>query len=346
MNRRQPLVSICIPTYNGSETIEKTLNEIVPQLNSDFEIIINDDSSTDNTFEIVKIFQSNYQNIKVSHNKKNLGMDGNFHRTTQLAAGKYIWFCGQDDILGDGILQQVYKMISNNKDIGILNLNFSQYDHHMKKCLIKSFFEASTFDQNIVKDNEELYFNTPEEYYKVFTQPPSFLPSVVMLREYWLTTDVKPFYGTFFVQLGVLLLNMHKHRIGVFTTPLIKGRIPDNQWQEDGSKLFSIMTGDLVARKIAFNHNKNLPSRIYNRDFLRYTLNLLFLVYNSKVKGYSCSDENVKHIKIIYGVGFLYYFYAIPLLYSNKAILMFVYYPLNLFKKTLFLFDYFKRIRL
>ena len=61
-------------------------------------------------------------------------MDGNFHKVTKLATGKYVWFCGQDDLLCDGVIKQAIKMVSN-KNIGILNLNFSQYDHNMKKCL-------------------------------------------------------------------------------------------------------------------------------------------------------------------------------------------------------------------
>ena len=279
MSYFQPLISICIPTYNGASTIEKTLNEIIPQLNSNFEIVISDDVSTDETVNMVEKIQLSCEYIKIFKNEQNLGMDGNFHKTTQLASGKYIWFCGQDDLLSDGILQQALEMIINNNDVGILNLNFSQYDHDMQNCLTQSFFEISTFNKEIVQNNKELYFDTPEEYYQVFTQPPSFLPSVVMLREYWLTTDVKQFYGTYFVQVGVLLMNMHKHRIGVFTVPLIKGRIPDDQWQQDGNKLFSIMTGDLVAKKIAFDQNNELPYRIFHRDKLRYSLNYIFLLY-------------------------------------------------------------------
>ena len=211
-------------------------------------------------------------------------MDGNFHKVTKLATGKYVWFCGQDDLLCDGVIKQAIKMVSN-KNIGILNLNFSQYDHNMKKCLTESFFEESTFNKKLVQTSDELYFDSPREYYSVYTQPPSFLPSVVILREYWLTSDIRQFYGTFFVQVGVLLLNMHKHRIGVFNVPLIKGRIPNDQWQEDGSKLFEIMTGDLVAKNIAFKANKNLPYHIFQRDKLRYTLNFLFFLQKCRATG-------------------------------------------------------------
>jgi glycosyltransferase involved in cell wall biosynthesis len=336
MNKFLPLISICIPTYNGARTIKKTLNAIISQASNDFEIILSDDASTDDTPEIVKKMQSNFNIIKLFHNKENLGMDGNFHRTTQLARGKYIWFCGQDDILCDGVLQQVLKMIKSNKDIGILNLNFSQYDHNMINCLIESFFDVSTFDQKLVKENKELYFNTPKEYYKIFTQPPSFLPSLVMLREYWTTTDVKQFYGTYFIQVGVLLLNMHKNRIGVYTVPLIRGRIPDDQWQQDGNELFSVMTGDLAAKKIAFDINQNLPYEIYKRDRLKYLLNYIFLVYKCKISGLKFSPGNVITLKKIFEGSLYKYIYVILVFYTPTIILRMIVFPGKYIKRLLF----------
>lgn len=345
-NKKAPLISICIPTYNGASTIGKTLNQIIPQLNNEFEIIISDDVSSDETVKIVEEIQLSCKYLIIFTNEHNLGMDGNFHKSTQLASGKYIWFCGQDDLLGDGVLQQAYKMIKNNNDIGILNLNFSQYYHDMQKCLTKSFLEISTFKKEVVVSNTELYFDTPEQYYQVFTQSPSFLPSVIMLREYWLSTDAQQFYGTYFVHVGVLLMNMHKHKIGVLTIPLIKGRIPNDQWQQDGNKLFSIMTGDLVAKKIAFEKNDKLPYRIYKRDRLRYSLNYIFLLHSARKRNFSPDHHNIAHLKAIYGNYFLYYVYILPLIYRSRTFLSLIYYPLYVLKIILFKFPVFKQLRL
>ena len=331
----KPLVSICIPTFNGAGTLSKTLDIIIPQLSKSFEIIISDDCSTDDTLSIAREFQSRFNIIKVFKNNKNLGMDKNFHKVTQLASGKYIWFCGQDDLLGEGILSQVIKMLTENSDIGILNLNFSQYEHYMKKCITPSFFELCSFDKERIKNNKELYFDTPKQYYEVFTQPPSFLPSVVMLREFWETTNSELFYGTYFVQVGVLLMNMHKKRIGVFTAPLIKGRIPDDQWQQDGNKLFSIMTGDLVAKKIAFDINHNLPYEIYNRDRIKYLLNYIFLVCKCKVSGLKSSSDTVIKLKNIFEGNLFLYMYVILVFYMPTIALRMIVFPGKYIKKLI-----------
>jgi len=340
----KPLVSICIPTYNGAGTLSRTLDAMVPQLSENIEIIINDDCSNDNTLNIAREYQAGFNTIKVFKNNKNLGMDKNFHKITQLASGKFIWFCGQDDLLGSGVIKQALKMVSNN-NIGILNLNFSQYDHYMKTCLTESFFEESTFDKKLVQTSDELYFDTPDEYYSVYTQPPSFLPSVVMLREYWLTTDVKQFYGSYFVQVGVLLMNMHKHRIGVFNIPLIKGRIPNDQWQHDGSKLFAIMTGDLVAKNISFKLNKKLPYHIFQRDKLRYSLNFLFLLQKSRATGIVSRNHNSIQLKSVFGNSLVYYFYILPLLNLNVKVLNLLSIPLSFVKKILLKITIIKNLR-
>jgi len=334
MEESSPLVSICIPAYNGATTLSNTLDKILSQLTGDFEVIVCDDSSTDETLRIAQEYHAQHSSIKVFENDVNLGMDRNFHKTTQLASGKYVWFCGQDDYLENGVLKVVVEMLSN-ENVGILNLNFSQYDHNMKECLTRSFFEVSTFNKSFIEKNEKLYFDTPDQYYQVFTQPPSFLPSVVMLREYWETTDVKQFYGTYFIQVGVLLSNMHKNRIGVFTIPLIMGRVPDDQWQQDGNKLFSIMTGDLEAKKIAFESNHSLPCRIYYRDRMKYLLNYIFLVYKCKVSGLEPSSDAVLKLKNIFGGYFFIYMYAVLVLYMPTIVLSTIVFPAKYIKKLM-----------
>jgi len=340
-----PLISICIPSYNGAETISKTLDVIIPQLSEKFEIIICDDCSTDATLNIAENYQLKFNSIKVFKNNKNLGMDKNFHRTTQLASGKFIWFCGQDDLLEEGVLSQAVKMLTENIDIGILNLNFSQYDHNMVNCITPSYFDLCSFDKKKIRSNKELYFSTPEEYYNIFTQPPSFLPSVVMLREYWDMTNIDIFKGTYFIQVGVLLMNMHLKGIGVFTTPLIKGRIPDDQWQSDGNKLFSVMTGELKAKKIAFTSNSYLPFNIFERDKIRYVLNFIFMFYACKKKNMVMTNEKKSMVEFVFKDYPLSNLYLKLVMNSPIILLTAIYYPLVMVKKILFKFSSIRNLR-
>ena len=75
-----PLVSICIPTYNGSSYIEETLECVINQTYSNIEIIITDDSSTDDTALICKRYAKKDQRIKFYQNEINLGLIGNWKK--------------------------------------------------------------------------------------------------------------------------------------------------------------------------------------------------------------------------------------------------------------------------
>ena len=328
------MVSICIPSYNGGEYFKKTLNSIIPHLNADYELIVSDDCSTDGTYQEALRAANECRYVKSYQNLHNLGMDKNFHQAVKLARGRYVWFCGQDDLLGEEIIKTVPEILKSN-DLSILNLNFSQYDHEMEICLMKSFFERTTFNKESLSTHSLLVFDGPDDYFRTFTQPPSFLPSVVMLREYWSDSDAKKFYGTHFVQVGLVLLNFGSGRIGAYTTPLIKGRVPNNQWQSNGNKLFEIMTGDILAKKIAFESNVRLPISILKRDIKKYTLNYIFLIYECRLRGLTTEFINFTALKYIYISGALYWIYILPVGVMPIYLLKFFIIPLKFLKKIL-----------
>lgn len=339
-----PLLSICIPTYNGGNFFLKTIDSIVPYITSDVELIVSDDCSSDQTYANALGLSEGRSNVKVIRNKVNIGMDANFYESVKHASGKYIWFCGQDDQLGEEVIISVLNILKIH-NISVLNLNFSQYDHEMTNCIMPSFFERASFDHNMAKASELLLFNNANDYFKVFTQPPSFLPSVVMLRQYWNDRDVSLFSGTHFVQVGLILLNLDKGIVAAYTPPLIKGRVPNDQWQADGERLFTIMTGDLKAKKIAFDLNINLPRRIYRRDKFKYLLNYPFLILHCKTIGLKASSGHVGTLRFIFGGSGIFWLYLLPFLFFPAVGLKLLLAPGIFLKRILFKFSFFERLR-
>ena len=82
---------------------------------------------------------SHYDFVRVFKNDSNLGMDKNFEKTAKLCNGKFVWFFGQDDQLYPGSIEKVVKIIRNNKNLGIVYLNYDQYDNNLEKILNKSY---------------------------------------------------------------------------------------------------------------------------------------------------------------------------------------------------------------
>jgi glycosyltransferase involved in cell wall biosynthesis len=70
-----PIISICIPTYNRADFLKICINNIINQdafSENKIEIVISDNNSPDNTYEVVKTFQKNYSNIKYFKNHENI----------------------------------------------------------------------------------------------------------------------------------------------------------------------------------------------------------------------------------------------------------------------------------
>jgi len=110
-----PLVSVIVPNYNHANFLEERLNSIVNQTFKDYEIILMDDASTDQSVTILKKF-STYS--KVSHlviNKKNSGSPfKQWKKGIELAKGKYIWIAESDDSCKPIFIQELLSKFTNN----------------------------------------------------------------------------------------------------------------------------------------------------------------------------------------------------------------------------------------
>jgi glycosyltransferase involved in cell wall biosynthesis len=87
-----PLVSICIPAYNNGRFIGYTIDSILAQTYKNFELIITDDCSNDDTIAICKEYTDS--RIKVFTNESNLGVFGNWNKVINLSQGKYVKYIG------------------------------------------------------------------------------------------------------------------------------------------------------------------------------------------------------------------------------------------------------------
>lgn len=112
----KPLVSICIPTYNNARYIGKTLQSIINQTYKNFEIIVMDNASLDNTEEIVKSFSD--ARIHYYKNPHTIVCLANWNKAIKLAVGKYVALYHSDDIYEPHIIEKEVMFLESHPEVG------------------------------------------------------------------------------------------------------------------------------------------------------------------------------------------------------------------------------------
>lgn len=115
-----PLVSVLMPAYNAEKYIAEAIESILNQTFKNFEFIIIDDSSTDNSWKIIQRYAKKYKRIRAYRNKKNLYIAATRNRLIQLAKRKYIAWQDADDISMPNRLQKQYDFLEAHPKVGII----------------------------------------------------------------------------------------------------------------------------------------------------------------------------------------------------------------------------------
>ena len=132
----EPLISIIVPTFNRAHLLPRAINSILNQTYDDFEIIIVNDGSTDNTEEVVNSFDDS--RIIYHHNEINKGVLNTKNTGFDLARGRYITKLDDDDELLPNALYEAMKEFEIASKDGVKLLWFNCIDAEIEKISGKS----------------------------------------------------------------------------------------------------------------------------------------------------------------------------------------------------------------
>lgn len=147
-----PKASVIIPSYNSANYIKVAIESVIGQTFKDWELIIVDDCSSDDTIKIVKEFLKKDKRVKLSTSNKNIGPHKNMNRGLDLCKGEYIVKLDADDYMYSHRIEKQVNFLDENKDVGVLggaievcdeNLNFintRKYPITDEKCKAKLFY--------------------------------------------------------------------------------------------------------------------------------------------------------------------------------------------------------------
>ena len=112
-----PEVSVIVPTYNRADILPRAIESVLDQTFSDFELLIIDDGSSDNTTEVVRSY--NDSRIKYIRHETNRGQNEARNTGVKNSNGRYISYLDSDDIFLSTYLEEVVEVLQNtNDDIG------------------------------------------------------------------------------------------------------------------------------------------------------------------------------------------------------------------------------------
>lgn len=124
--KKSPKVSVSIPTYNRQDYIGEAIDSVLQQTFTDFELIIVDNCSTDNTPEIIKKYALADKRIKYYRNEYNMGACSNINRAMLLARGEYVKLLFSDDKLAPRCLKVFVEKMERHLDVSLIT-SFIQY---------------------------------------------------------------------------------------------------------------------------------------------------------------------------------------------------------------------------
>lgn len=186
-----PNVSVILPTYNRAHLIKGSLQSVLDQSYRDFEVIVVDDGSTDNTEEVIRGFKDN--RIRYIRCNNNRGASAARNTGLQACRGKYVAFIDSDDIWKkDKLKKQVDVFLSSPAEVGVVYTAL----WHNRKQICSSIY--------IHKKDGDLH-----EY--LLHGPFFIIPSVAMIRK-----DCFKLSGTFDERLKThgdwdLMIRISKH---------------------------------------------------------------------------------------------------------------------------------------
>ena len=186
MKNDNPLFSIIITSYNQESYIERTIQSVLSQSFKDFEIIIVDDCSTDDTAKIITAIKSKDDRITFIKHKDNKSVFISRIDGVQQANGKYILFLDGDDTYFENALEQLEKIISNEEfdvcefsyfmslEKKVVNpidkyLNISRLEYFSKNdinFLIWNKFYRTEILKKSFTDIQTGYMNIAEDWYQ------------------------------------------------------------------------------------------------------------------------------------------------------------------------------------
>lgn len=122
-----PTVSIVLPCYNGAGFLAQSIDSVVAQTYADWELILVNDCSKDNSLEIMQQYVEKDSRIRIINNEHNLKLPGALNRGFSEAKGKYLTWTSHDNRIAPTMLEEFVNYLDANPDKGLVTACYAAF---------------------------------------------------------------------------------------------------------------------------------------------------------------------------------------------------------------------------
>lgn len=274
------LFSIIIPVYNAEKTLERCIQSVLEQDFNDFEIILIDDGSTDNSGIICEKYAMRYSNIFVKH-KKNMGLSAARNDGIKYAAGKYVIFLDSDDYWLPNILGGLAKcavncelVIFGYKEVNAQHLHTKKYVNPSKYCCDNGIDGKTFLLQALIIEPDYQWYSWRYAILREYVKQISF--------QFPLGICYEDAYTTYSLLLQADKINIYKEIVVNYTLNGADSITGTPKLNVELNKLF--VAAHNIKTILKCNYSMELKRRLCNNFSLMYysALNYVYLLHNKR----------------------------------------------------------------
>ncbi|MBK7095787.1 MAG: glycosyltransferase family 2 protein [Saprospiraceae bacterium] len=306
------LFSIIMPTYNRANMIATAIESVLKQTYKNWELIIVNDGSTDDTAEVLKYYTSNDCTIKHLY-QENKGRSSARNAGIELAEGKYACFLDDDDYYLENFLMEFYLEICKEKDLETLFMcqQFEETNSHLK--LIKN-------DRKKIQTNPFKYLIQKSNNLQPFA-----IPLKILKKEKF---DERFELGEDFHLLIRLLINKNLRFINKATCVYKNHSEMTMERELKDGLFFKLPYNRLdIMDDIDINHHDLLIQKKVIKDFYIKYNRIAYFYASASLKNYRLRISLFYILKLKFHLSFIPFFYFLSILLRI---------PFNYFKQKLF----------
>jgi glycosyltransferase involved in cell wall biosynthesis len=143
-DKKRLMFSIIIPTYNYADVLDRSIRSVLNQTGEDFEVLVVDDGSTDNTPQIMKGYQKKFPEKIKYFLQKNQGPAAARNKGVELSLGDYLFFLDADDEMAPSLLSKMRKKISDKSSVDVIFGDHISIDHNGESTYSTTSFLPKT----------------------------------------------------------------------------------------------------------------------------------------------------------------------------------------------------------